>query len=264
MCSSSPDMTAANTAAAASAKTGEEALKWYQSVYADEAPLREASAARANAVSDAQLEAMKVQTGIARDTNDYNVNTFRPLEQGIVTDARNFDTEAERERLAGLARGDVAENFDSATQQAERDLARRGVNPNDGRFGSTIAQLGITKALAGADAATKSRMSSIQLGRAMKMDAASLGRGLPSQQATATSLALNAGSSSAATGAMPLTQAQQAASQVGAGFDAAQRGYSTSGNIYGNTANVQAGVDNSNSQTAGSAGAAVGTIAVLI
>jgi hypothetical protein len=264
MCSDSPDTTGMNRAAEMSAAVGKEALDWYKQVYADEAPNRKAAAERANLVSDTQLEAMKTQTRIAGEADQYRKTVFEPLEREIVQDAKDFDTEQERQRLAGLAAGDVTQAAGNARQQTGRAMTRMGVNPADGKWAAQYGALDQAQVLAGADAANKSRMNALTMGVARKMDAASLGRGLPGNQATAAGLAMNAGAGSAASAAMPLNQAAQAASTMGAGYDTAIRGYGTSGNIYGNIANLQAGVSNSNSSTAGSAGAAVGTIAVMV
>jgi hypothetical protein len=263
MCSSAPDMTAQNTAALSSAQNGADALNFYKQIYADNAPARTAAAARANAVSDAQLQAMQAQTAIANDTNDYNKSTFRPLEQGIVSDAENFDTEGKREELAGKALGDVNEQFGAARAAEGRQMARMGINPNDGAYAAEATQRGNAQALAGADAENKSRQQSIVLGHAMKMDAASLGRNLPSNQTSAAQAAIQAGNSSAQNAGLPLSQAAQSAGIVGQGYNTAGQGYGTAGNIYGSANNIQMGVNNSNNQTDAAAGSAIGSLALL-
>jgi hypothetical protein len=182
---------------------------------------------------------METQTRLATEADEYNKGTFRPLERKLVTEAQQFDTEAQREVLAGKALGDVRQSFASARDIGIRDLNRRGVNPNDGNYGSVAKQLALGEAAAGAGAATKAREDAITLGRALKMDAVSLGRGLPSQQATATSLALNAGNSSANNAQTPLAIAQNATNQAGQGFNTAIQGNNSSGNLYGQVANMQ-------------------------
>jgi hypothetical protein len=238
-CSDSPNYDGINRAAEANADIAKEALQWYRQAYQDQAPLREAAAARSAAVSDAQLRAMDTQTRLATEADEYNKGTFRPLERKLVTEAQQFDTEAQREELAGKALGDVRQSFAAARDIGIRDLTRRGVNPNDGNYGSVAKQLALGEAAAGAGAATKARSDAITLGRAMKMDAVSLGRGLPSQQATATSLSLNAGNSSANNAQTPLAIAQNATNQAGQGFNTAIQGNNSSGNLYGQVAQMQ-------------------------
>lgn len=259
MCSPDiPDTSKMQEAAVKSADLGESALKWYQDVYREQTPAREAATAKALEVSDAQLASMKNQDRIASETYDYSKGTYRPVEQGIVKDAMSFNTEAERERRAGLAGADVAQAFGAARSQGVRQLGRMGVNPSDGRMLATIRELGASEALGTAYAKNKSRADSETLGRALKMDAASLGRNLPSQQTAAATTAINAGNASAANGLTPLQIAQAGTGQMGAGFDAAQRGYQTSGNMYGNIAGIQQQANASGNATAGALGTAAG------
>jgi hypothetical protein len=264
MCSSTPDMSAANTAAAASAQNGADALAWYKQMYADSAGDRATAATDAHAVSAAQLAQMQEQSRIASDYDQYNRTTFRPLEQGIVSDAENFDTEGKREELAGKAVADVSEASGAARAAESRQMARMGINPNDGAYAGEATQRGNATLLAEAGAATKARSDAMTLGHAYKMDAASLGRGLASNQVASANASINAGNSSAFNAGLPLSQQQQQAAMMGAGYGYGIQGNQVAGNIYGNIAGTQAGVDSSNNAALGSAGAAIGTIAVVI
>jgi hypothetical protein len=239
MAPDAPDNSGINDAAKANADIAKQSLDWYKARYADEAPQRQAAFDLATKVTNSQLGAMDTQTQLAKEANDYNNSTFRPLERSIVNDANSYDTEANREQLAGKAIGDVNENFANAREQGIRDLTRHGVNPNDGSYKGTAERLALGQALAGATAATKARGDALQLGRAMKMDAASLGRGLPSQQATNTSLAINAGNSAANNGQIPLQVQRQGDATMQQGFTTALNGNQSSGNLYGNAADLQ-------------------------
>jgi hypothetical protein len=262
-CSDAPDTSGQQAAAIKTAELGERAMNWYEKAYEDQAPERAAAAKRAAEVSDAQLGAMNTQTRIAEETDAYNRGTFRPLEQGIVADAQNFDTAAERERRAGLAGADIAQSFGAARGQLTRNLGRAGVNPADGKMLSMEKDLAASEALGRGFAMNKSRADSETLARALKMDAASLGRNLPSQQAAAATTAINAGNASAASGLTPLQIAQSGTAQMGQGFQTAIQGNNASGNLYGNIANIQAGASASNDQTMGALGSAAGTAALM-
>lgn len=238
-CSDSPDYSGMNRAAEANAEVAREALKWYQTVYQEQAPLREAAAAKANAVSDAQMASMQQNDAISKDYWNYQQSTFRPMERAIVDAAQTYDTESRREQKAGEAIADVQQQIDAAQGQQSRQLARMGVNPNDGKFAAMSNQMTMAGALGKAQAASKARESVELQGYARKMDAANLGRNLASNQATSAGVALNAGNSAAATGQMPLTQAQNATSQAAQGFNTAIQGNNSAGNIYGQVAQMQ-------------------------
>lgn len=240
MCADSPDYSGMNRAAEANAEIAKEALDWYKQMYAEQAPLREQAAARANAVSDAQLASMKQNDAISQDYWNYQKSTFRPLERSLVADSQNYDTEARRAAAAGKAMADVQQQMDAAQGQQQRQMMRMGVNPNDGRFAAMQNQTALAGALGKAKAATDARSNVELQGYARRMDAANLGRGLASSQATSAGVALNAGNSAATTGQMPLTQAQSAAQTMGQGFNTAISANNSAGNIYGTMATAQA------------------------
>lgn len=239
MCSDAPDMTAMNKAAEANADIAQQALDWYKKSYAEQAPLREQAAAKANEVSDAQLASMRQNDEISRDYWGYQKNTFRPMEQAIVEGAKNYDTAARRDQKAAQAIADVQQQADATQMQQMRGMLRMGVNPSSPKFAAMSNQMTMATALGKASAATKAREGVEMQGYARKMDAANLGRNLASNQATSAGVALNAGNSAAATGQMPLTQAQNATNQAGQGFQTAIQGNNSAGNIYGQVADIQ-------------------------
>ena len=239
MCADAPDTSGMNAAAKANADIAKEALDWYKQAYQEQAPLREAAAAKAMEVSDAQLGSMRQNDAISKDYWDYQQNTFRPVERAIVDAAQTYDTEARREQKAGEAIADVQQQIDASMGQQTRQLTRMGVNPNAGKFAAMYNQMTMAGALGKVQAASKARESVEMLGYARKMDAANLGRNLASNQATSAGVALNAGNSAAATGQMPLTQAQNATSQAAQGFNTAIQGNNSAGNIYGQVAQMQ-------------------------
>lgn len=238
-CSDSPDYSGMNRAAEANAEVAREALKWYQTAYQEQAPLREQAAAKANEVSDAQLASMRQNDAISKDYWNYQQSTFRPMERAIVESAQTYDTESRREQKAGEAIADVQQQIDATQGQQSRQLARMGVNPNDGKFAAMSTQMTMAGALGKAQAASKAREGVELQGYARKMDAANLGRNLASNQATSAGVALNAGNSAAQTGGMALSQAQNATNQVGQGFNTAIQGNNSAGNIYGQVAQMQ-------------------------
>ena len=236
---SAPDNSGMNAAAVSQAALSKEQLDWAKDVYASTAPDRAAATQRANAVSDAQLAQMKQQTTIAQDYADYNKGTFRPLEQGIVKEANNYDTQDRRDAEAGKAIGDVTQGFSAAREQSVRAQERMGVNPNSGRATAMQNGVDIAQATATAGAAAKARTQVETTGFARKMDAASLGRNLPSAQATSASLASQFGAGSVASSAAGITAANSGNGVMQTGFNGASNSMASAGSIYGNMAQIQ-------------------------
>lgn len=238
-CSDAPDMTAMNITAAAQAEMSREQLDWAKQLYAETAPDRAAAAERAAAVSDAQLRSMDTNTALAQDYADYQKGTFRPLEQGIVSDAQAFDTPARREAAAAAASADVEQTLAAQRGASLRDQQRRGVNPSSGAAMAMqgTMDLGAAKLKAGAANAARTQVETI--GHARKMDAANLGRNLASNQATSAGLALTAGNNSTSNAQVPLSVAQSGANIMNTGFSGAQQGLAGAASTYGQIANLQ-------------------------
>lgn len=247
-----PDYSGMNNAAEANAQISKEALDWYKQVYAENAPAREKAADYAYKVADRQLASSELNDSISRDYWDYQKGTFRPLEQGIVTDAQNYDTAARREAKADQATADVGMQVALAKQSQDRDLARKGVMPGSGKMLAMSNQMALGEAAAKAGAANKAREQVELQGYARKMDAANLGRNLASSQATSAGVALNAGNSAVNNAGVPLAQSNAAVQTAGQGFNTAISGNNSAGGIYGNMAQLQM---QSNSQDNGLAGA---------
>ena len=94
--------------------------------------------------------------------------TFRPLEKKLTEEAAQYNTEAEREKLARGAIADTASSFANMRDQAQRQSRSSGVNPNSGRFAALNQQLNLQEALARAGAATGTREMAVdkEIGRA--------------------------------------------------------------------------------------------------
>ncbi len=133
--------------------------------------------------------------GIADEYYDRMKEKFYPMQDKVVEEANNFNTEGERERQAQMALGDVNDAFNNQRKQQEMQMASYGINPTSGRYQGSVNANGVMQAAAGAAAATKARTAAEQLGWAKRMDAIGLGMGLAGNQATSTGVALNAGNS---------------------------------------------------------------------
>jgi len=150
-------------------------------------------------VIDQQMRLADLGERRAQDYFDYEKNTFRPLEQKIIDTANNYNTDAERERQAGLATADISQQFGQAKDQTARALARFGVARDPSQLAAAQSSLDMNEGLAKAGAATKARFGAQQLGNAMMMDAAGLGRGLAPNATAAAGSAIAAGNSASNT-----------------------------------------------------------------
>jgi hypothetical protein len=213
-----------------------ETLDFYKSQYADQKPLQEAQAKAAAEVSTAQLASMRQNDTIAKDYYDYQTGTFRPMEKAIVADAQNYDTTARREEKAGQAVADVGMQAELGRQANVRQMNRMGVNPNSGKMLAMGNQMALGEAVAKAGAANKARDAVETQGFARKMDAASLGRGLASNQATSAGVAINAGNSAVTNATTPINTINGMTQTMGQGYANSSNGMVAANNMI-NTAN---------------------------
>lgn len=168
-------------------RLGTRQMDFAQRQYEEMKPLAERVAAT-------QIAAQNQQMAQAKDYYDYNVGTFRPLEQGLVADAQKFNTESYREQLAQKAAADVQQAFQGAQSTAMRNATRMGINPNSGAFGAASNANALKLAAATAGAQTGARTQAEQMGWARRLDAAGLGRGLAGASSAAYAGATGAGS----------------------------------------------------------------------
>jgi hypothetical protein len=186
----------------------------------------------AQRVADQQMAAQAQQMQQAQDYYNYNVGTFRPLEQGLVTDAQNFNTEAYRSQMAQRAAADVQQAFQSMQGQTSREMARRGINPNAGAALAMQNTNALKLASATAGAQTGARTQAEQMGWARRLDAAGLGRGLAGASSAAYGGATGAGSAGLNSAMSAGNQYSQAFGQGAQyGLQGAQMGIQGQGNI---------------------------------
>lgn len=189
----------ADYAADLSYKLGSEQLDFAKAQYADMKPLAEK-------IANQQYAAQEQQMQQAQDYYDYNVETFRPVERGLVADAQNFSTEGYREQLARDAAAASARAFGQTQDMSARAAAARGVNVNSGAGMALQTQGNLGLSAQRAQAMTGARSQAEQLGYARRLDVTGLGRNLPGASTAAYSGATNAGTASMNTAMAPGNQ----------------------------------------------------------
>lgn len=212
-------------AAAAAGETDQaaasEMLDYYRGRDAQSAALQAQANAIAGRVADAQIGLMNQQTRISGEYHDRNKGVFWPLEDTLVEDSQEYDTPERREAKASQAMADVSTQYGAAQGAQRRNLTRMGVNPSSGNYGAMENQNSLGLASAQASAGNTARDNVELQGWARRMDAASLGRGLASAQATAAGTAISAGNSAVGAAYAPVNAANQATALTGSGLASA-------------------------------------------
>lgn len=186
----------------------------------------------AERVANQQMAAQEQQMKQAQDYYKYQTDTFRPMEQGLVEQARKYNTEGNRAQLAAQASADAANAFQSAQGVTNRQMARQGINASSGAALMMRNQNALGLASMTAGAATNARRQAEQTGFARSLDVTGLGRGLAGASAGAYQGA-NASGSSGLNSAMSAGNQYSGAYGQGAGYamGGAQMGLTGQGNI---------------------------------
>jgi hypothetical protein len=154
-------------------------------------------------IAESQIAAQDQQLAQAEDYYDYQVETFRPLERGLVADAQEFSTQSYRDRMAGDAAAAAGRAFSNTQEALSRSDAARGLNPNSPAARAARQQASLGLAAQRANAMTSADNRAEQMGWARRMDAAGLGRGLAGASAAAYQGSVGAGNAGAGTYQQP-------------------------------------------------------------
>ena len=239
---------------------GRDQLAFAQQQYNDSLPL----------FQDIVGQQMRIGDETYRQANEdrqYNIDTYRPLEKGLVADAQNYNTDAKRNELAAQAAADAGRAFSNTQAASQRAMASMGVNPNSGRFASMQNQNNLGLAAMRANAMTGTRQQAENIGYARKLDAAGLGRNLTGASQGAYALSLNAGNAAGqnqmAPGQQYMQGMAQGASTIGSGRNMYQQGLTgvlnAQTSVYNTATNAQGEFLGSVLGAAGTLGAAAMT-----
>lgn len=165
----------------------------------DQLAYQKERAAKTDAITERLVNSnaslMDTQRTVAE--NEYNryKTTYVPIENQIAEEAKNFDTEAQREKYAQAASADVRKQFANSAQQTLRSQGRLGLRPSADAFAAVNSRLSANEAAAVAAGQTNARYNARDTGVQMKMNAVNIGKGLPGTAATAASGSVNAANS---------------------------------------------------------------------
>lgn len=206
------------------AQAGREQLAWEKDRAAKQDPLIEKIVNQQIALGDANAARAESQWRIYRDL-------FAPVEERMVADANQFDSQERQGRMAAEAGADIARGYQGALASNQRQMERMGVNPNSGRFVAITNETNLAKARDTAGAMNKARRDTELQAMAMREGAAKFGRNMPNTGLAADAASLDAGDSATgnmATGAGIRNAGMNAAQNW---FGGATSANSSSGNL---------------------------------
>lgn len=136
--------------------------------------------------SQAAADSTALQTQIAADQWQRYKDIYSPLETAFVSDAQNYATPARYQQAAGDASATVSQQFGKARDRLSRTP---GLDPSSPAFNASVAGLDLAQAATDATQQNVARKNVTDTAYARKVDALSLGKGLPAQASTMLSTA---------------------------------------------------------------------------
>ena len=211
---------------------------------------------------DKELQTMQIES--AKKTMAEFETFGKPMRESIYKAAEAYDTEANRERIAAEALGDVKSAFAIKSADEQRRLQGFGIDPTSGRATSTANANAIMEAAVGSAAANRARTAAEQLGWAKKMDAIALSQGQFGNQATSTGLALSAGNQALQAGQVPMANYGAMTSSMGSAYGGALQGWNQIGQMgvqkYNADVNAYSAQQQANATSSAGFGSMVGSL----
>jgi hypothetical protein len=189
-------------------KLGERQLEFAERQYAEMMPL-------ARQVYGQQMDAQRQQMDQAQNYFDYQQQTFRPVERGLVADAQRFSTEDYREQMARDAALQAARAFGTTQTMGDRAAAARGISIDSPAAMAMRNQGQYALATGKAQMMNNARTQAEQMGFARRLDVTGLGRGLAGASTAAYQGATGAGSAGLSSAMAPGSQFQQGLGAAG-------------------------------------------------
>jgi hypothetical protein len=248
------------------ADTQAQALQQYSSVWE---PQQLAQMQQANQISQAAEKQYETtaqqQNAISQNYYDEYKNTYEPLMNQMVDEAKNYSTEGNYQQQAQMAIGNVDQTMDAQQKAQAMQMQSVGVDPTSGAFQGMWNANGINAAAQKAAAGTQARFAAQQLGWQMQDQAAAMGQGLPGAQAQAASVGTAATGGSVAAANSGVANTNQSASTGSSAFGTAgqiQQGMGQLGNgAYQTQVNAWNAQQQQEAQSAAGIGSLVGTAA---
>lgn len=251
-------------AAQQNAEVAREALAFSKQQYEENKPLVAKYQDLADKYVTSQSNLADKQTAIADDQWNNYKTLFQPVEQQMVSDAMGYDSQANQNKMAGMAAADVGNAYAIARKNMTQQLADQGVDVNSGKYAGSMRQLGVNQAAQSAGAQTAARQNTVDKAISLRAGAANLGRGIANTASNAYGAAVGTQNSALGNQASTINAANAGAAPMYTGYGTAINGNNAAGNLYLGQYNGQLSAynaaQNANAGMMGGLGTAAGMI----
>ncbi len=219
---------------------------------------------QADAWQAKQTEVADRNMKLANDYQKRMEEKFYPLQDKMIDQANEYNTEGNFESQASRALGDSNTATENARKMNAMQMEAYGINPASGAYANSNNAANVMGAANAATAATRAYSAAKELGWNMNAAAAGLGANLPGQINATTGVALGAGNSGLQAGQTGIGNAMTLGNSYSQGAGTVGGIYNNSGQLGASSYNTQvqawAAQQQANAQSSAGFGAALGAI----
>lgn len=175
MCCNDPAPVDPGPANAANANAAAD-LSFRTRVYDESKPWQAEFQGLTRDVANSALEDARLSRERGAEQYSQYMQTFRPIEQKMASEAMEYGSAADQERQAGSVVSDVRQQGAIARGISARAMASMGVNPNSGRFAGMDRGNALRETAMAAGGANSARLTARDKGIGLRAGAAAFGR----------------------------------------------------------------------------------------
>jgi L-rhamnose mutarotase len=209
-----------------------------------------------------QMDLADKNSGIADEYYARMKEKFYPIQDKMVQEATDYNTEGNFQMMANRALGDTNAQNELARKNQSMQMAQFGIDPTSGAYTGANQAINTMGAANSAAASNRAYTAARELGWNLGMITSGLGAGLPGQQVASSGVAMNAGNGGMATGQMAMGNYGALGSSMNQAYGGAMQGYGQSGSLGAQSYNTQVNAWNaqqaSNAQSSSGWGSAIG------
>jgi hypothetical protein len=131
-----------------------------------------------------ESNASAAQAQQASAEQQYYNQTYQPIQTALATEANNYNTPGNANRMAGMAMADVSNTFNANKAATLGNLESYGIDPSQTRYQALDLGANISQAAATAAAGTQSYLNTQNTGMGLQQNAVNTGMGYAGQIAS--------------------------------------------------------------------------------
>ncbi|MBC3886321.1 hypothetical protein [Undibacterium griseum] len=190
----------------------------------------------------------------ADESYQFYMDNGRPMINKMLSDANNYDSEDNLNKVRAQASADVEQAFSDQRAATDRNMTRMGINPNSGRFAAAQGDMDANQALSRVSAGNNMAENRRMQGIGLRQQASNVVNGMPATSMNQSASGMNMGNAAIAGGNSSFSNGLNMQQAFSNGMGAAGGMYGNVSAGYGNIFNQRMASANYDAQNSFGAG----------